>query len=586
MTSDVLKLKNFPMDKKVYEFVSQKTNDPIVERKVCEVSWEEFPIYESDLEFYEKISPIFDWKKYSIPSPKLSPSERERRRMAFRNERKLYRRTCDATGKSIISIYSPDKPYKIYEQNERWSDRWDPLDYGIGFEFNKNFFEQFDKLMKTVPQMSLTNFNNENSDYCNYLNDSKNCYLASASWFLEDSMYCNWSYEGKSIVDCGFCFKWENSYMNVSCEDFYGSMYCRDCKQVTNCYFCVDCYNCQNCIGCTNLVGKNYYIFNKQYTKEEFESKKSELLKNKENLFAKLNELENSSIHWSTKKTNSENCFGSNIKNSKNSVFCYEIEDVDNARYCREVMQHKNIMDVNNNGYSELEYEIMWFGYNNKVAFTIYSAECVNVFYSAYCQYSKNLFGCVGLRNKEYCIFNKQYTKEEYETLVPKIIKHMETTWERWEFFPIRLSPWGYNETHANEYYPMIKEECLSLWYKRMDQEYPINIPSGIQTLNAVDLPPIESVDDDMLNKAIICSTSNKPYRIVKQELEFYRKHNLELPKEHPDLRHKERMSHRVGIKLYLRNCDQTWEEILSIYPQEVPFKVYSEGAYTQEIYW
>ena len=29
------------------------------------------------------------------------------------------------------------------------------------------------------------------------------------------------------------------------------------------------------------------------------------------------------------------------------------------------------------------------------------------------------------LRNKSYCILNKQYTKEEYEELVPKIIEHM-----------------------------------------------------------------------------------------------------------------------------------------------------------------
>jgi hypothetical protein len=28
---------------------------------------------------------------------------------------------------------------------------------------------------------------------------------------------------------------------------------------------------------------------------------------------------------------------------------------------------------------------------------------------------------------KEYCILNKQYTKEEYEILVPKIIEHMKT---------------------------------------------------------------------------------------------------------------------------------------------------------------
>ena len=34
-------------------------------------------------------------------------------------------------------------------------------------------------------------------------------------------------------------------------------------------------------------------------------------------------------------------------------------------------------------------------------------------------------FGCVGFKHKQYCILNKQYTKEEYEKLVQKIIKQM-----------------------------------------------------------------------------------------------------------------------------------------------------------------
>ncbi|USN57470.1 MAG: hypothetical protein H6766_03385 [Candidatus Peribacteria bacterium] len=64
-------------------------------------------------------------------------------------------------------------------------------------------------------------------------------------------------------------------------------------------------------------------------------------------------------------------------------------------------------------------------------------------------------FGCDGLRNKEYCIFNQQYTKEEYNELAPKIIDHMKQTGERGEFFHPSLSPFGYNETVANEYYPV-----------------------------------------------------------------------------------------------------------------------------------
>jgi len=63
------------------------------------------------------------------------------------------------------------------------------------------------------------------------------------------------------------------------------------------------------------------------------------------------------------------------------------------------------------------------------------------------------------LNTAKYCILNKQYTKEEYEKLMPKIIEYMEKTEEWGEFFPASLSPFGYNETIAMEYFPLTREE-------------------------------------------------------------------------------------------------------------------------------
>ena len=128
--------------KEVYEYVSKISDDPIEEWKKCRLSWQEFPIYQSDLDFYDKVSPIFevseeyakefleknsdikgnfeykDWKlKAKIPTPTLCPEERERRRFAFRNETSLYINTCKHSGKNIISIFSPDKPNKVYDQD-------------------------------------------------------------------------------------------------------------------------------------------------------------------------------------------------------------------------------------------------------------------------------------------------------------------------------------------------------------------------------------------------------------------------------------------------------------------------------------
>lgn len=103
--------------KEVYEFISTQNSDPIVERKICAVSGQEFPIFQSDIEFYNKISPTFAGKRFQIPTPTLCPEERSRRRLLFRNERKLYKRKCDATGSMMISLYDPKNPHKIYEES-------------------------------------------------------------------------------------------------------------------------------------------------------------------------------------------------------------------------------------------------------------------------------------------------------------------------------------------------------------------------------------------------------------------------------------------------------------------------------------
>jgi hypothetical protein len=134
----------FYTSKEVYEFISKSNRDPIVERKICTVSGAEFAIFQSDLDFYNKISPTFAGQKFQIPTPTLCPEERQRRRLIIRNERKIYRRKCDATGDNIISTFSPDKPHKVYHSNYRRSDKRDPLHYGKDFDFNRSFTENFE----------------------------------------------------------------------------------------------------------------------------------------------------------------------------------------------------------------------------------------------------------------------------------------------------------------------------------------------------------------------------------------------------------------------------------------------------------
>jgi hypothetical protein len=164
----------------------------------------------------------------------------------------------------------------------------------------------------------------------------------------------------------------------------------------------------------------------------------------------------------------------------------------------------------------------------------------VDVYYSFACYHCSNCFWCIGLRNKQYCILNKQYEKADYETLVPKIIQHMETHWERGEFFNPSLSPFGYNETVALDYYPSTAEQVKQQGFNWSAYEAPA--PTADTTIQGKDLPAtIDEVGDDILQTIIVCEVSGKLFKIQPKELEFYRKHRLPLPRRHPDQRHLER---------------------------------------------
>jgi len=37
-------------------------------------------------------------------------------------------------------MYNPDNPWVVYSFEEWWGDKWEGLDYGQNFDFDKNFF--------------------------------------------------------------------------------------------------------------------------------------------------------------------------------------------------------------------------------------------------------------------------------------------------------------------------------------------------------------------------------------------------------------------------------------------------------------
>ena len=556
-------------------------------QKNCQQCGAGFDITDEDLKFYERVSPIFNGKKFQIPPPTLCPNCRQKRRLCWRNERHLYSRTCDLTGENIIAAYAPDTPYKVFEQEAWWSDQFDGKEYEMTVDLERPFFDQLQELIRKVPRMNLAASNNENCDYVNYVNYSKDSYLVFGchaaeqcfhSWRVHHCLMC---FDSTQLNECKYC------YECIDCDNCYNLFYCQNCQNCHDSKHLYNCQGCSDCFLCVNLIHKKHCILNEQYSEQEYKKRVEELSKKSTEELREI--MKQHGLQYPRKcldLVNCENCLGDYLVKSKNCQHVYLAKECEDCRYVFCSEQGKDLYDCDMSGWpGELFYESISAGVNcNRACFSSVCWSCNNTYYSDSCFNSDNLFGCVGLKKAEYCILNRQYTKEEYGKLVSNIIEHMQETKEWGEFMPHALSPFGYNETIAHEYFPLGKEEALEKGFNWSDYHPPA--PEVEKTIPADQLlGDINEIPDDILNWAIECEITKKPFVITKQELSFYRDHSIPIPKRHPDQRHRDRMSLRNPQKIWERTCQKCSKSIQTTYASERPEVVYCEECYLKELY-
>lgn len=491
------------------------------------------------------------------------------RRFLFRNERQLFRRKDDASGKDIFSSFPAAAPVKVYDRDYWYSDKWDPMEYGRAYDFHKPFFEQFRELLSVVPLFSKSVSGNVNSDYCDNSGWLKNCYLCFDCTTFENCAYAVKGDAVKDSFDTYDASKSEFCYESVILEESYRVFFSMDCERCTDVWFSKDLTSCNNCFGCVNLRNKSYYIFNKPYSKEEYgeDLKKlnpgsygsaQEILKKARELWMQFPVKYLLGYH-------NVNVSGQLIYNSKNVQQSYSVQNAENVKYAQMLwIKITDSYDYTSFGITaSLIYECTSSGFQSsglKFCWECWDG-CRDIEYSMHCNTSSNLFGCVGLRKKEYCIFNKQYSKEDYFALREKIIQHMNDmpytdqqgrVYRYGEFFPSEFSPFAYNETLTHDFFPLSKEEAEAKGYIWREPE----VREFQTTVRAQDLPDhINEATDDILKEVIACGVCTKAYRLIPMELEFYRNMGISLPRACPNCRFLERFKLINPPKFWHRTC-------------------------------
>ncbi|MDP2642705.1 MAG: hypothetical protein Q8P62_02595 [Candidatus Peregrinibacteria bacterium] len=561
--------------------------------KTCKNCNQGFEITDDDLKFLEKVSPVFNSKKYEITPPTFCPQCRQQRRLAICNEQFLYQGECGMCKKRTLAEYPPHLNKPIYCRECWHSDKWDSADYGKEVDFTRPIFDQILELKMTIPSLALNAQGTcINSDYIHYAGSCKNCYLIMHADFCED---CYYGYGFKKDIFCvdGFYnLHCELCYECIDCHKCYGLKYSQDCMNCHSSAFLRDCVGCKNCFACVGLREKEYCFENKQLTREEYEKKMKEIdlgsHKQCQEFKKRRKEIEKDHFFKEYQGHNLQDSLGDHLINCKEAKFCFDCEDVESAKYCFQlVLGAKNVQDVYQYGSNLQEsYECSICGENSY--HLLFCDNChmssADLLYCWYMEASKNCFACVGMSHKNYCILNKQYTKEQYEELVPKIIEHMKTTGEFGEFFPTTISPFGYNKSSAQMYYPLTKEQVLAKGLKWDDYEAPVADVKN--TILAKDLPDnISEIKDDILNSAIECEETGRLFKITPQEFTFYKKQKIPLPKRSPNQRHLDRFHQRNPRRFWKRACGKCEKQIWTTFSPDRPEKVCCEECYLKAAY-
>lgn len=557
----------------------------------CQNCQKEYTIPDDDKKYYDKLN---------VSPPKWCPPCREMRRMAWCNEMHLYSNICKLCGKKVIAQFGQDNSRPVYCVQCWWSDKWNPLDYGRDIDWGRPFFEQFHELELQVPHCCVSiDIGAINSEYTHHAGQEKNCYLIFHATFAEDCYYGYGVKKAKNCMDVHYCHSSNFCYECIDIKDCYELAWSQDCRSCGSSYFLRDCVNCVDCFMCVGLRNKNYYFLNRQLTKEEYREKIAEINTGSYNKIQKyLKEFEELQLKHTYRYLQNnmiENSLGDHLYNAKNSFYCFDTSDIEESKYCSQMqLGVRHCYDIYQYGVNaELCYEGAMIGTN---AYNIHFCylclwQVTNLTYCIESYSSRDCFGCFGMNHNSFCILNKQYSEEDYVAFKQRFIEKMKADGEFGELFPVQYSQSAYNETTAQLWYPMTKEQVLAKGWRWQD-----NLPGTYGKETIGELPDdIKDVSPEITQTILACESCRKNYKIIPQELRFYKHHNYPLPRKCFECRRISRMKKRNPRKFWGRHCMCQQEghghegkcetQFYTTYSPERPNIVYCENCYQKTIY-
>lgn len=545
------------LEKRVAGLIVNLYHKAMIQRQ-CRFCSAQFTIALDDDQFYNKLA---------VPAPTLCPGCRLQRRLAWRNERTLYTRTCSLCTRSIVAVFGADAPFPVYCTACWWSDKWDPATYAQEIDWSRPFFEQFGELLRRVPKAAALQLNNENCEYNALIAYSKNTYMSPGCYCAEDCYYVRKSQYSKDCI---------NSNALDHCELVADSTNCRNCVDSS---YLADCSGCTNCFMCSGLTNKKFCFKNQQLTEAEYQAKVSEYVsKPAAAVLAEFLEFNRTIPKRYQNQLKCEASDGDYLYDSYQAKDCYDCFDIQNSKYLVECVDVKDSMDLSLHDKNiQLCYELCSGGesnYNTKFSYCVIAATNSDYLYA--CFYLTDSFGCDGFHSRAAnYILNKKYSPEDYIAIRARLIDHMRETKEYGEFMPMSIAPVAYNESLAQDYFPLTADLAKA---------------KGYAWKESTDVAAKQSTAATKT-----CAHCSKSYRIILQEQQRYQQLGLTEPTLCPNCRFQQLLSWKNPRQLWHRQCmclepghnhaQRCVVEFETTYAPERPEQVYCEECYRQMKY-
>ncbi|MEK7665374.1 MAG: hypothetical protein AAB337_00655 [Patescibacteria group bacterium] len=520
------------------------------------------------------------YKKFNVPPSKLAPITRLRQLSGFASGVSIWWKAHAITGKPILSFVHPDNPFHVITDKE-----WFGNDYVNGYRWNSSdlFFDQFRKLALSIPVGALRDDGSNINCIGVDLIGAQDCYMAFGCGDAKRLMY---GY--MSGTDSEDCVDFVNSGRSRECFSvnlstvLFACTYAFNSHASLHCTFIFDCRDCEFCFGATNKRHKKYLWFNEQLTKEEWQERRANVDLSRwsvnEEYLARFNILMAEAVWPEHDNEAVEESTGQNLIKCTRCQTCWWVIESTDLYSCWACLKQETAAFCVWTGWGSDCYQSVDLVNAQNAKFCVRVWRSINVEYSMDCYECQNCFGCFGLRHKQFCIFNNQFSEQEYWFKLDEIKCAMLERGEYGMFFSGDFSQNGFQFSMGKMYFEYTPEEYTAFGAPHFDPTRgAVIMPKSIDpegTILISEIPDaLEEIDPaTFVGKAIHDPVLKRNFSVTPQEFDFYKAHQLPFPREHFLTRIKKLTRHSdspVSFETTCYVCHRTITAYKNIFFQE-----------------